>query len=457
MSQDDHQKPPSEDPGQDQAETFAMDDFDPEALERRPRRDHAETFAMDNFDPSVLDREPTLDPDPDDEASEAFTTMAMQSPFHPGAGDAATTEPAASPVKTEPAKYRAPVKKPTPTPEDGAQSTMAMQSPFHPTPPSDDDPGEHPATMAIMSPFHPASQQGAEGEGAPKNIKDFAVAGVLNYVRNIGPHARRVFRGNLATNLASADERILLADAHGVTGESSQSYITWRRSALVLMIVPLTINVIISMIQQSISLVDTSMFTGGLESMRPVHIGIKIFEITSYALSLVFAMLALRSWDRYKRSRRLLATSWLISFSVPFLIGLVPLHHFIDAQGLVPGEVRDFIYPYFPELQPKVESAFQMMVNIGLGMYVFVHLVPAVLSLLPASIRGSLTLKMLIPESPFVGFAAVAAPLFFVLFGSIFFLMLHQLVGNAWLIAAMLFFLGSPLMYVLRARTLTRP
>ncbi len=317
------------------------------------------------------------------------------------------------------------------------------------------------ATVALMSPFHPAGQKAmAEGEeGERPNVKDFAVAGIRNYIKNIIPHARRVFRGNLAHNLASMDERALLSHDANITGASSQSYVAWRRSALVLMIVPLTISLLVSITETGSNFFRLEGVRGMLPETEQYFVALNILKIASYVLSLGFAMLALSTWTQYKRSRRFLALSWGISFSVTFLIALVPMRIFFNADLLLPPEMESVyllaqLQGY--DIRQPVHEAAQALLNTAVGMYVFVNLIPPVLSLLPASIRGSLTLKMLIPESPLMGFVAVTVPFVFVLFGAVFFLMLHQLVGDLWLIAAIFTFLCSPLMYVARAKVLTR-
>jgi hypothetical protein len=320
------------------------------------------------------------------------------------------------------------------------------------------------ATVALISPFHPSGggrPVTPDASGATSGgTQNFAVAGVMNYIRNIVPHARRVFRGNLAHNLASMDERAMLAHEHGVTGTSSQSYIAWRRSALVLMIVPLTISLLVSITETGSNFFKIQGVRGMQPEAQTYFVLLNGLKIASYVVSLVLAMLALASWSQYKRSRRLLALSWGISFSVTFLIALVPMRVFFDASLMLPPEMNT-VY-VLAELQGyagvrgAVHEAAQALLNTAVGLYVFMNLIPPVMSLLPASIRGSLTLKMLIPESPLMGFVAVTVPLVFVLFGSIFFLMLHQLVGDIWLVGAIFVFLCSPLMYVARAKELTR-
>lgn len=373
---------------------------------------------------------------------------------NPNAGDAGATQPEFARLASE-----QPAQQPLPSAQD-APKTVAFDSPFHDARPESKSP------LASDLAF----------------IQNVATRGFVNYLKNIIPHLRRVLRGNLAGALASTPERVFLEDACEVRGQCAQSYMVWRRSAMVLMIVPLGLTALFSIIGAFLDIYELSQFVPRFkeelaklpveqlhpalasemvslveESTEPMIAGvtmIKLLSIVAIVISFSLAVLALHFWSRHKLSRRFLLASWTIGFLLPFLISLLPIRLLL-AEVDPPSHVLGM--PIDPSVFKELMSRLELEIGLGYGLYMFVILAPAVLTIFPAMIRAGLYTKTLLPQSPVPGWVSIVVPVFYVMLIFAFFALLNQMAGDVLMLLGLLLLAASPLAYLLKAKQLAAP
>lgn len=291
-------------------------------------------------------------------------------------------------------------------------------------------PAPQPAPAAAETVAAPAAQAFAPAQAmpavAPQPIAPAPAAG-----QRIGLHIRRALGWNLRSMPVEPDERALLI-AHSVDEDNAQRYLVWRRSVLLVVTLPTLLSALLATI---------GWLSSNRSSLSALGNGLELARLAAlYALP-VSAFFAARTWDRHRRSRNLLLRGWLVAFLMPLILAIFPFSWRLDMSG---GDEA---------LVSQVSSALGLLGAIS----VYVTLMPSVLSLIPGVLRGCLRIKALLPESILPGlFLIAAAPLYVLLF-LVIFTTVNQLVGNLVLMLAVLALLVAPLLYLLNARTFTRP
>jgi hypothetical protein len=227
--------------------------------------------------------------------------------------------------------------------------------------------------------------------------------------------AKRAVSGDLETLPVADAERSELAAA-GVTGETAQRYLVWRRSVLWVALVPLVVSGLALSID---SMVNT------FEHLNGLGVLVEIFRIlTLLALPAAAAFAALK-WNQHSLSTRIATFGFLVAFGVPLLIQFIP-----------------------PSWISKSENSSPLMVVL------FVSL----LSIPPGLVRGGLRVRTLLPESVITGMLVVGASLMLSLF---FFGSLHDIAtffGTKFLgVVFILCIVLAPLCYVIGAKTFLLP
>ncbi len=242
-------------------------------------------------------------------------------------------------------------------------------------------------------------------------------------------HVRRAFSWNLHAVTVYPPEAARLK-AVGVTEATLRSYLVWRRSVLLVVIVPCFITAILHTINAADDFENLNAFGSLLEV-----VGILAF----YALP-VSASLAALCWWRYQRSHRILLAGGVVAFAVPILLALFPIEWVIDTQAA-----------------DELERLILQGVGILLGIVYYIQLMPTVMSLLPGILRACLRLKTLIPAAVVPGWLLMgAAPLYFLLW-LVVFVAVNQFAGNLLLILGILLWIGAPLVFLFRADLFIRP
>lgn len=325
---------------------------------------------------------------------------------------------AADAVPTGPVPAPQPVAQAGPAPVEPAAAAVAPVAPA---------PAE-PASAAVPAP--------ALAQAPAPAPPVYAAAPVYVAAQNnnkAGLHVKRAFSWNLRAIPVEPDEDAVLI-ANGVDEVDARRYLVWRRSVLLVVAVPTLISALLATLGTVTT--DMSAFSG-------TGILLEILRLAALFVLPLTAWLAARVWDQHRRSRTILLRGWLVGFLTPLFLALIPFSWRIDLSG-AGGDAN------------MITQANNLLGFIG-AISVYVTLMPAVLSLIPGVLRGCLRIKALIPQSILPGLFLVAATPLYILLFLVIFTTVNQVAGNLLLILGVLALLGAPLLYLINARTFTRP
>lgn len=297
-----------------------------------------------------------------------------------------------------------------------------------------------PAPVQPTSPpvTQPVTQQAAPAPAAPAPaapVPQPVYAAPVAYAApqgGAGLHLKRAFNWDLRSlPVEPAEEATLLAN--GVDETDARRYLVWRRSVLLVVAIPTLLSALLATL--GFLLQDKSSLSG-------TGVLLEIVRLAALFVLPVTVWVAARAWDNHRRSRNILLRGWLIAFITPLVLALIPYGWRVDLSSA--GDAN------------AVNMANAIMGFAG-AVVVYVTLMPAVLSLLPGVLRGCLRIKALIPESILPGLFLVAAtPLYIMLF-LVIFTTVNQVIGDLLLVLGILALLGAPMLYLINARTFTKP
>jgi hypothetical protein len=232
-----------------------------------------------------------------------------------------------------------------------------------------------------------------------------------------------------------------------------QRHLAWRRNVLVLVLVLTALTAIIDTTTRLVSGPRLSFqFTIWLDPETAPPEQTLFGDLADLAWLLSFyampaaALLAVAFWSRPRTSRAILLAGWIASFLVPVAIALTPWSWWnIESPPPATRAAR---------LAREYERITE---GIVWGYYYLVVLSPAVLALVPGTLRACVRVKQLLPESILPGWFLVAAAPFNSLLVVVAVVALAQLAPSSLLLAGMLLWLAAPLAYLVRASTFTRP
>jgi hypothetical protein len=244
---------------------------------------------------------------------------------------------------------------------------------------------------------------------------------------------RRAFTWDLLSVEVTEGERAQLLAA-GVTQEAVQRYAVWRRSALVVVLVP-------TLLAALLATVNTA--SQGIEGLsRAGRLLTLLSTLVLWAMP-VSAFLARWWWVSLRRSHHLVIAGWVAAFLPPFLIALVPLGWWFEAAG-----------PHQDHPAGNLELAVLDAVN---GLHVAFTLLPTALAILPGLVRACVRVKLLLPAAILPGWFLMVVPPFYVLLWIVALIPLNHLAGSPLLVLGVLLLVGAPLLYVWRADLFVRP
>ncbi|WP_395611863.1 hypothetical protein [Allosphingosinicella sp.] len=301
---------------------------------------------------------------------------------------------------------------PTATPAPVAE---AAPVPAAPAPVAEAAPAVAPAPVPAApvyapAPVYPAPQQG-----------------------RAGLHIKRAFTWNLRALPVEPDEEAQLL-ARGVDEPDARRYLVWRRSVLLVVAIPTLVSALLAAL---------GTFTTDMSAFSGTGVLLELLRLAALFVLPLTAWLAARAWDQHRRSRTILLRGWLVAFLTPLLLALVPFGWRLDLSG-ARGDMN------------AITQVNNLLGLVG-AISVYVTLMPAVLSLIPGVLRGCLRIKALLPQSVLPGLFLVAATPLYVLLFLVIFTTVNQVAGNMLLILGVLALLGAPLLYLINARTFTRP
>jgi hypothetical protein len=247
----------------------------------------------------------------------------------------------------------------------------------------------------------------------------------------LGFHFKRAMEWNLhdmPVTPAETEELVAL----GVDDEDARRYHAWRRSVLWTVFAGGVVTAVLGTISAAAT-----------EGPQRTQLGgsVEVLRVLAFWVIPIYAWLAARVWARHRRSRRLLTIGWCISFAMPLILALVPLHWAYDLGEADPG------------MRAQVEATMRLLGAIAS----YVTLMPAVLALIPGIMRACLRIKVLLPQSILPGWFLVGmAPLWMFLF-LVLFVTINQVAGDALLILGVLAVTSAPVLYIVHVGLFTRP
>jgi hypothetical protein len=286
------------------------------------------------------------------------------------------------------------------------------------------------------APPPPPPQQHYQQQPPPQHAAPvmtmFAPGGMQPQVvsKRFGFHARRAMQWNLHLMPLTEEETKELISL-GVDDEDARRYHAWRRSVLwVVMLFGIVSAVLGSILAVAADHEGLSALGGFLEFLR----------VAAFWVIPIFAFRAARTWSRHKRSRRILAIGWSISFAVPLLLALIP---------------ADWRYSIEGDEASRMQAVMGMRALFAVGYYI--SLMPAVLAMIPGVMRACLRIKVLLPQSILPGcFLVGAAPLWTTLF-LVVFVTINQIAGDFLLVVGVLCVAGAPILYLVHGALVTKP
>lgn len=243
----------------------------------------------------------------------------------------------------------------------------------------------------------------------------------------------RAFSWQLHTVPITDSERTRLLST-GITQDPLHRYAVWRRSVLLVVLIPALLAAVLSTLD---------LLSGGREGLTIVG---KILTLSNtiviWALP-ISTILTLRYWLSLRISQRILVMGWFLTFIPPFLIAVVPTEYWFEVKTPAPQD---------PVLQREM-AAIQAL-N---GLHVTLTLLPTALAILPGLIRACLRVKTLLPAAVLPGWFLVMTTPFYLLLAMVVLVALNNIAGSPLLVLAMMFFLGSSMIYVWRGDLFVRP
>jgi hypothetical protein len=274
--------------------------------------------------------------------------------------------------------------------------------------------------------------------GAGRFFQPGEYGGAAEFWSNLWVMLRRAFGWDLRRMPVTDREKKHLK-ALGVNNPEAQQYFGWRRSVLLLVAVATCLSALLDLILT---------LTKSYEGRTGLFVFAEVIRLLSQFTLPATAILACVFWSRLRLSRNLMLAGWAVSFFVPIAIALIPNHLLYDFTGQLPAGQR------LTEVQQK---ALESLLGIVGGLYHYIMLMPAVLSLVPGVLRACIRLKSLLPASILPGWFLVTGTPLYMLLLLVTFVTLNQIAGNALLILGLLLLIGSPVVYLVGARLYVRP
>jgi len=263
---------------------------------------------------------------------------------------------------------------------------------------------------------------------------------------------------NLSDKLVSENEKSFLVEK-GIMGSYSANYLVWRRSTLMVIMIPLLLNIFLSIFNELADFANwqnlkksDQMLYASLGDVMTVVTFLGSFEVLLNIISFIIAGFALRNWHNFAYSKKLVIWSWCIYFFSNFLMSLFPYRIFVTVDmGDIPPTISSL-----PQFQ-SIQQEYKAMIGIYLGAYFFLQLAPPSLTLSIAVIRTCLNVRSLFPGSSIPGLVSALIPLIYAPIIWCCFVIIIQAVGNIFLIAAIMLFLFAPFLFICCGRFTFKP
>ncbi len=246
-------------------------------------------------------------------------------------------------------------------------------------------------------------------------------------------HLRRALGWNLGGVTPSTQELAAL-HAAGVKDPVVQRYAAWRRSLMLVAIVP-TLAVC------ALGVLDA--LDDGWHELAPLAVGLSAAWLLSGVALLYACAQGARRWTQPGTSARVLRLAWTVSFLIPVVFALLPPGLAFKAHVEPPSGAHAA-----DKLESLMNIAFELMLASGM----FLSLLPAVLSVIPGAVNGCLRIKSLMPAAQLPGWLLVCGAPLFLLFWLVILVVANQAFQSPLLVWGILLWAGGPVAYAIHAR-----
>jgi hypothetical protein len=245
-------------------------------------------------------------------------------------------------------------------------------------------------------------------------------------------HLKRAFGWNLGRVVPAPAEDAAL-QAAGVTEPVVRRYAAWRRSLLLVALVPTLVAVALAVLDA---------LDEGFDELTLLGRALYYAWLAAAAALPIACVLGIRSWTRPRASSVLLRVAWAAAFLVPFVYALLPVEatYRMGPDDLAAGT------------SDKLEALHDMALDFVLSAGEYLLLLPAVLALLPGAMNGCLRIKSLIPAAQLPGWLLVCAAPAFLLLWLVVLVVVNLAVQSPLLVLGVMLWAGSAIGYSLRGR-----
>lgn len=280
---------------------------------------------------------------------------------------------------------------------------------------------------------------------------------------------KRAAAADFQRERASDEERDeLAAAATPVTDSLAQDYVAWRRAALWIAAVLLSLGALLAIAEHSstaaqvvdaavqaqgqaisdaeydrqLRQVETSFGEGNLSILDGLQGFLLFVKVAVAALAVAAAL----RWTRVASSRTLARWAWLVALVLPLIV-----------SGWPWGQSLDFSHIDHNGFAAGRGQLVKQQVSVALGAALMGTIAPKLVALFPGIMRSSLTLKTLLPQAAAPGWLTVVFAPFLIGFLLLILSFLSQVQGSWVLILAVILLAAGPCIYVRRAKDLVRP
>tara|TARA_R110002072_G_scaffold243682_4_gene402830 strand:- start:1157 stop:2461 length:1305 start_codon:yes stop_codon:yes gene_type:complete len=273
----------------------------------------------------------------------------------------------------------------------------------------------------------------------------------------------RAFTADFQREQASPSERAeLLTGTRPIADPLAHDYVAWRRAALWVAAVLLSLGVLIALVDYSSTayqLASASDQGATTEQLRQVELqfgsgnlnlldGLQIFLLLVKIAVAGLVVFAAMRWTKVQKSRSFTRWAWLSALIIPLLISAWPWGQYLDFSHL---NTRNW------GGASQQGEFVKQQVSVAIGAMLLVTVAPKLLALFPGIMRSSLALKTLLPQATAPGWLTVVFAPFLAGFLLLALCFMSQVQGSWVLIAGVLCLVVGPCVYVRRASDLVRP
>lgn len=262
----------------------------------------------------------------------------------------------------------------------------------------------------------------------------------LQYERQVKPPLAEVIVGEAKSTVlrsafssfhtvqARADERAVLQDL--ADRPIAQNYVAWRKSLLWGTGVLLAFTAIVNLFRSGWVNAEQMGSTGNAAVMNFMLLALLGTQFGAAGLAVWAAL----RWTQVRSSKLIARGAWALQFIGPILVFSIPYLSLMDLNEMARMQMAGML-------------AIIALFSIG----------PKVFGLFPGILRGSLTLKTLLPESSSAGWVGIIIAPLYALFYAVVFVLTVQISQSVLLAGGFALLTLAPLVYVWRAKSIMMP